>query len=94
LALRSKPFDQYYHINCGIQEPGVEFTSSNQYIQLPTFSFSTTFPNLQALLTVSFWIRLKDPASTSNGFIFRYTSDDVRSFFSSLYLIVNLAFDK
>jgi len=58
-----------------MKETGVEFTATNQYITIPPFTPAASTPMIQAIFTITFWIKI-DTANA--GYIFRYSTSDVQ----------------
>ena len=66
----------------------MEFTDSNQYILIPTFTPKAGTPLTPICLTVTFWLKIKN--EPNSGYIFRYSRSNV----SDSLISINLYDDK
>jgi len=66
-------------------ETGIQFTASNQYITIPTFTPKSSTPMTQAIFTITFWMRIE---SVTSGYIFRYSPNNLAT--DKMFLRLNV----
>jgi len=64
-------------------EPGITFTTANQYVRIPTFTLKPSYGLSTQSITLNFWIK---PTSLTAGFIFRYSTAGMASNLFSISL--------
>ena len=70
--------------NSSFKEAGIQFTTSNQYITLSTFSIPGYAGRYSGSVTFSFWIKFT--FGTNGGYVFRYYGDAYSLDYFSAYL--------